>query len=79
VGCSDEAELLRELTINNPLKAQGDHQLKVWPTNANRVAFVAMMAADVPPEGHVNDPDNLIDEALPSPRSKGAVNGSPID
>jgi hypothetical protein len=36
----------------------------VWPTNANRVAFAAVMSRDGPPPGHVNDPTNRIDEAF---------------
>src|SRR3954454_8977702 len=64
VGAENDAALLRELAINNPRKAQGTEQLKVWPTNANRTAFTAVMAPDGPPPGHVNDPDNRIDEAF---------------
>jgi Protein of unknown function DUF262 len=63
-GATDDAALLRELIINNPLKAKGTERLKVWPTNANRPAFEAVMAPDGQPPGHVNDPDNLIDEAF---------------
>src|SRR6266540_246549 len=57
VGAENDAALLRELAINNPRKAQGTEQLKVWPTNANRTAFTAVMAPDGPPPGHVDDPD----------------------
>ncbi len=64
VGAENDAALLRELAINNPRKAQGTEQLKVWPTNANRTAFIAVMAPDGPPPGHVDDPDNRIDEAF---------------
>lgn len=64
VGAENDAALLRELAINNPRKAQGTEQLKVWPTNANRTAFTAVMAPDGPPPGHVNDPNNRIDEAF---------------
>lgn len=64
VGGENDAALLRELAINNPRKAQGTEQLKVWPTNANRTAFTAVMTPDGPPPGHVNDPDNRIDEAF---------------
>src|SRR4051812_8974797 len=62
-GASDDAALLRELIINNPLRAKGTDRLKVWPTNANRAAFEAVMSPDGPPPGHVNDPNNRIDEA----------------
>ncbi len=64
VGAENDAALLRELSINNPRKAQGTDQLKVWPTNANRGAFTAVMSPDGPPPGHVNDPGNRIDEAF---------------
>lgn len=64
VGAYDDATWLRELVVNNPLKAKGTERLKVWPTNANRVAFAAMMSPDGPPNDHVDDPDNRIDEAF---------------
>jgi len=64
VGAADDAALLRELTTNNPRRAKGTEWLKVWPTNANRESFTAVMAPDGPPTDHVDDPDNLIDEAF---------------
>jgi Protein of unknown function DUF262/Protein of unknown function (DUF1524) len=64
VGAADDAEWLRELAMNNPRKAEGAERLKVWPTNSNRVAFQAVMSPDGLPEGHVNDPGNLIDETF---------------
>ncbi len=64
VGAENDAALLRELAVNNPRKASGTEQLKVWPTNANRAAFTAVMAPDGPPPGHTDDPDNRIDEAF---------------
>lgn len=60
---ADDAALLRELMHNNKLKAKGTERLKVWPTNANRRAFAAVMGPDAPPDGHEDDPDNLIEEA----------------
>ncbi len=39
LGCPDQADLLRRLTTNNELLADGDERFKVWPTNANRAAF----------------------------------------
>lgn len=63
-GEVDEADLLRELTVNNPKRAEGEERLKVWPTNANRVAFTAVMAPDGLPDDHEDDPENLIDEAF---------------
>src|SRR5690242_18443132 len=44
-GADTEADLLRELTLNNPKKAEGEGAFKVWPTNANRSAFTAVMSA----------------------------------
>lgn len=64
VGAENDAALLRELAINNPRRAQGTERLKVWPTNANRTAFEAVMAPEGPPPGRVDDPDNRIDEAF---------------
>jgi hypothetical protein len=63
-GAENDAALLRELTVNNPRRASGTEQLKVWPTNANRAAFTAVMSADGSPPGHVNAPGNRIDEAF---------------
>ena len=54
VGAENDAALLRELVVNNPRKATGTDQLKVWPTNANRSAFTAAMSSDSPPNGHTN-------------------------
>ena len=64
VGAENDAALLRDLAINNPRKVTGIEQLKVWPTNANRAAFAAVMSPDGPPPGHVDDPLNRIDEAF---------------
>lgn len=63
-GADDDAALLRELALNNPRKASGTDRFKVWPTNVNRAAFEAVMAPDGPPPGHVDDPENRIDEAF---------------
>jgi hypothetical protein len=63
-GAENDAVLLRELVVNNPRRAKGTDQLKVWPTNANRRSFTAVMAVDGPPDGHADDPSNLIDEAF---------------
>lgn len=63
-GADAEADLLRELTLNNPKKAEGEGVFKVWPTNANRSAFTAVMSAEGLPDGHQDDPHNLIDEAF---------------
>src|ERR1044072_4660242 len=47
-GAEDDAELLRELTMNNARKAKDDDRLKVWPTNVNRAAFTAVLAPEGP-------------------------------
>jgi hypothetical protein len=62
-GAANEAELLRQLTANNPLKASADQAYKVWPTNANRDSFRAVMRRDGPDSGREDDPANLIEEA----------------
>ncbi len=64
VDAAHDAEWLRELAMNNPRKAEGVERLKVWPTNSNRAAFQAVMSPGGLPEGHVNDPGNLIDETF---------------
>jgi uncharacterized protein with ParB-like and HNH nuclease domain len=63
-GQEDDAGLLRELVENDRRKAKDIERLKVWPTNANREAFVAMVTPGGPPAGYANDPSNLIDEAF---------------
>ncbi|WP_217922209.1 DUF262 domain-containing protein [Miltoncostaea oceani] len=62
-GAEDDAELLDDLVRNNPKKAKGDELFKVWPTNANRAAFAAVMAPNGPAPDREDDPDNRIDEA----------------
>src|SRR4051794_36555956 len=57
-----EARLLRSLTLNDPDVASGDAKFKVWPTNANRAAFRAVMSPDVGNAGP-DDPTNTIHEA----------------
>jgi hypothetical protein len=63
-GAENDAALLRELVENNPRKATGEQVIKVWPTNANRTAFAAVMSPGGPPPGHVDDPNNRIDESF---------------
>ena len=64
-GADNDAELLRELVVNNPRKATGiEQQLKVWPTNTNRAAFIHTMTPVHSEPGYTNDPNNLIDEAF---------------
>lgn len=45
MGCADEGDLLRRLTSNNEKLAHGDERFKVWPTNANRAVFRAVMSS----------------------------------
>jgi uncharacterized protein DUF262/uncharacterized protein DUF1524 len=62
-GGERDAEIMRDLVRNDPKRATGEETFKVWPTNANRLAFQAVMADGGPPEGHEDDPNNRIDEA----------------
>lgn len=63
LGAMNESEILRELVRNNPKKVSGVELFKVWPTNANRLAFQAVMSEGGPPADREDDPDNRIDEA----------------
>ena len=63
LGAMNEAEIIRELVQNNPKKVGGHELFKVWPTNANRSAFQAVMRDGGPLEEREDDPDNRIDEA----------------
>jgi hypothetical protein len=63
LGAMNDAELIRELVRNNPRKVSGVGLFKVWPTNANRSAFHAVMSEGGPPAEREDDPDNRIDEA----------------
>jgi hypothetical protein len=58
-----DAQILQELITNSRLKASGDLVFKVWPTNANRRSFTAVVQAEDPGPSHVDDTSNLIDEA----------------
>lgn len=62
LGTMDEAEIIRELVRNNPKKVSGVELFKVWPTNANRSGFQAVMSDDGPPPEREDDPNNRIDE-----------------
>ncbi len=63
LGAENEADIIRDLVTNNPKKAAGVELFKVWPTNANRHAFEAVMAHGGPVADRQDDPENLIDEA----------------
>ena len=62
LGAMNEAEIIRELVRNNPKKVSGLDLFKVWPTNANRSAFQAVMSDGGPPPDREDDPKNRIDE-----------------
>jgi hypothetical protein len=62
-GSEKEAAILRRLTMNDKLTAEGVELFKVWPTNANRSAFEAVMQESGPPADREDDPHNRVDEA----------------
>lgn len=62
LAATDEADIIRELVHNNPKKVSGLDLFKVWPTNANRSAFQAVMSDGGPPAEREDDPNNRIDE-----------------
>ncbi|AUH68593.1 MULTISPECIES: DUF262 domain-containing protein [Gordonia] len=62
-GADDDAALLRDLISNNERKSKGIERFKVWPTNANRDSFAAVMAPAGPTDDREDDPNNRIDEA----------------
>lgn len=62
LGAVNEGEIIRDLVHNDPKKASGLELFKVWPTNANRAAFQAVLA-DGGPGKKEDDPSNKIDEA----------------
>ena len=72
IGAENDSALLSELAVNNPLRCQGSDRLKVWPTNANRDAFIAAMTFDSPPAVRIGDPRNLINEAFAYFKSRTA-------
>lgn len=59
----NDAGILHDLVMNDERKTSGDELFKVWPTNANRAAFKAVMHPDGPQTERKDDPENLIDEA----------------
>jgi hypothetical protein len=63
VGAAKEAAILRKLTTNDPLMADGIERFKIWPTNADRAAFQAVMSQDDQPNDHEGDAASRIDEA----------------
>jgi hypothetical protein len=63
VGADKEAAILRKLTNNDPLMADGIERFKIWPTNADRAAFQAVMSADSAAVERDDDASSRIDEA----------------
>lgn len=58
-----QANLLGGLTRNNQYLAKSrQQQFKVWPTNVNRDAFLAVMAPELT-ANHGDDPNNRVQEA----------------
>ncbi len=47
-GADAESRLLHRLVANDPDMASGDDRFKVWPTNADRAEFVAVMSDAAP-------------------------------
>lgn len=62
-GALNDGEIIRDLVMNDEKKAEGVARFKVWPTNANRDAFEAVLAEGGPSDERPDDPDNRIDEA----------------
>ncbi|MGH3503296.1 MAG: DUF262 domain-containing protein [Nocardioidaceae bacterium] len=63
-GAENEAAILGDLVANDPRKVKETDRLKVWPTNANRASFAAVMAPGGPAPDREDDPNNKIDEAF---------------
>jgi Protein of unknown function DUF262/Protein of unknown function (DUF1524) len=63
LGAANEGAIVRDLLRNDPKKAAGTALYKVWPTNANRSAFKAVLSDGGPPDDRADDPHNRIDEA----------------
>ncbi len=61
-GAAAAGRVLRRLTLNDPDLTSGDARFKVWPTNANQVAFRAVMNVDGGATGPDN-PHNTVHEA----------------
>lgn len=62
-GAERDAGIMRDLVRNDPRRATGLEQFKIWPTNSNRAAFQAVMADGGPSPDREDDPTNRIDEA----------------
>lgn len=63
LGAVNDGEIIRDLVTNDGKKASGIALLKVWPTNANRHAFEAVLSDGGSPAERQDDPENRIDEA----------------
>lgn len=62
-GATSEGAIIRDLVRNDSKRASGDDVYKVWPTNANRAAFQAVVGDGGPAADRQDDPNNRIDEA----------------
>jgi hypothetical protein len=62
-GAQRDADIMKDLVRNDPKKATDTELFKVWPTNANRDAFQAVMSDGGPASDRPDDPTNRIDEA----------------
>ena len=63
-GASRDGKILGRLTRNDDDTAEGEELFKVWPTNADRAAFQAVLNPAGLPADHQDDPQNRIDEAF---------------
>lgn len=62
-GALNDGAIIRDLVQNDAKQAAGVALYKVWPTNANRSAFQAVLTDGGPPPERGDDPNNRIDEA----------------
>lgn len=63
LGAENEGAIVRDLLRNDPKRTSGTALYKVWPTNANRAAFKAVLTDGGPADDRLDDPHNRIDEA----------------
>lgn len=62
-GIEGQAALLRDLTLHKEQVAQGDEQLRFWPTTVNQDAYRAVMQVGGPDPQRDDDSNNTIEEA----------------
>jgi uncharacterized protein with ParB-like and HNH nuclease domain len=63
LGCEKDSGLLRELVLNDWKKASGNERFKVWPTNASRAAFTAVIEPGDPTQSEHGEAADLIQKA----------------